>query len=180
MSNNKGTFVPTTSVWDVGPLLDVDVTSPQFKELLVRMYQNLNLMANVLNVKDTGYYTTLETECGQQYFPNPNNSSQTSKYRAGAFRSVYRIYIPIGTLPNNSTVSVPHGLNPTSSWMATRIFGAASDPINREYIPLPYSSASSVSDNIEINFDDTNVNVTTGSNRSNFTVSGVVLEYLQY
>jgi hypothetical protein len=34
----SGIFVPTTNVWDVSQIYEIDVTSPQFKELLVRLY----------------------------------------------------------------------------------------------------------------------------------------------
>jgi len=51
-----GSFVPTTNVWDPSEIYSVDVTSPRFKELLVRLYQNVNLIAVVLNTKDSGYY----------------------------------------------------------------------------------------------------------------------------
>ena len=42
-----GAYAPTTFIWDVEQLQHIEVTSPEFKELLVRLYQNLNLMANV-------------------------------------------------------------------------------------------------------------------------------------
>jgi hypothetical protein len=43
MPNNTadyGMFIPTTQVWDVSEIYSTEVTSPAFKELLVRLYQN--------------------------------------------------------------------------------------------------------------------------------------------
>src|ERR1700674_5791632 len=91
-----GAFVPTTNIWDVGQLQDVDINSPEFKELLIRLYQNLNLMALVINVKDTGYYVTNELVNGQLFFPNPNLNSTTTS--TPAFRQAFRILVNFGPL----------------------------------------------------------------------------------
>ena len=50
---DPGLYIPTTSVWDVSEIYSTDVTKPEFKELLVRMYQNLNNMAMATNNKDS-------------------------------------------------------------------------------------------------------------------------------
>lgn len=175
-ANQVGLFVPSTNVWDVSQLYSTEVTDPAFKELLVRLYQNVNLMAIALNIKDSGYYDTQEFVNGQLFFPNPANNSAMGK--AAVYRQVARLTIIFGALPNTATKSVPHGLTPNSSWTFTRIYGAASDTTGFNYIPLPYASPV-LANNIELNVDATNVNVTTGSNRSNFNVSYIILEYLK-
>ena len=76
-STQYGAFVPNTFIWDVQQLQQVDLNSPEFKELLVRLYQNLNLMANVINVKETGMYPLEEFNTGNSWFPNPANNSST-------------------------------------------------------------------------------------------------------
>ena len=70
-SSSSGTFIPTTQVWDVTEIKEVDVTKPEFKELLVRMYQNLNTMALTINNKESSFYDTQETVKGQAFFSNP-------------------------------------------------------------------------------------------------------------
>ena len=67
-----GSFIPTNYVWDVAQVYSTDVTSPEFKELLVRMYQNINNMILALNLKDTGIYNTSPFINSQVYFPNPS------------------------------------------------------------------------------------------------------------
>jgi hypothetical protein len=171
-----GSFVGTTNVWDVSSLYSIDVTSPAFKELLVRLYQNLNLISTVLNTKDTGYYDLQEFVNGQLWFPNPalNSNSTTNP----TYRQVLRKVINFGPLPNTATKSVPHNITCTKATTFTRIYGAASDTTGFNYIPLPYASPT-VANNIELLANGTNVTVITGSNRSNFNICYIVLEYLQ-
>lgn len=173
---NTGMFVPETYIWDIAQLQSIEVTSPAFKELLVRLYQNMNYIAIALNQKDTGVYPLAEFVNSQSWFPNPATSAATA--RQPAYRGDYRIVINFGQLPNNATTSVAHGLSPTTSWTFTRIWACASDPAGMNYIPIPFAS-NTAGDSIELSVDATNVNITTGSNRTNFTVCYVVLEYLK-
>ena len=175
-SAQYGSFVPTTNVWDVQRLYDVNVNSPEFKELLVRLYQNVNNIALILNIKDTGMYNTSEFVNGQLYFSNPSNNSSTAANPI--LRQVYRTVVNFGALPNTGTKSVPHGIITNNAMTFTRIYGAASDTTGLNYIPLPYASPTAAN-NIELNADSTNVNITTGSNRSNFNVTYIILEYLK-
>ena len=183
MANNpifSGAFVPTTNVWDVSQLYEIDVNSEAFKELLVRLYQNLNNISLVLNLKDTGYYLNQEFVNGQLYFPNTNLNSSTEQ--TSEFRQVWRLVINFGALPDftgSPTKSVPHGLTITPGVTFTRIYATASNTTGFEYIPIPYASPTAAN-SIEINVDATNVNIITGSNRSNFTICYVILEYLKF
>ena len=171
-----GQFLATTNVWDVSEIYSTEVTSPQFKELLVRLYQNINNQALSVNVKDSGLYDTTEFVNGQIYFSNPalNSTSTTTPTQ----RQVFRKVINFGALPNAASTSVAHDIAPTASFTFTRIYGSASDTIGLNYIPLPYASPVAA-DNIELNLDSTNVTIKTGSNRSNFNVVYVIVEYLK-
>lgn len=171
-----GAYNPTTNIWDVSQIYSVEVNSPEFKELLVRLYQNLNLLATLVNLKDTGYYDLQEFINGQQYFPNPALSSSTGTMPT--YRPVYRKVINFGTLPNTGTKSVAHGITCTTATSFTRIYATATDPVGFNYIPIPYASPTLIN-NIELNVDATNVNITTGSNRTAFTITYCILEYLQ-
>ena len=171
----SGIFVPTTNVWDVSQIYEIDVTSPQFKELLVRLYQNINNISVALNLKDSGYYITESFVNSQLFFPNPIYNSST--VATPGYRQVFRIVINFGALPNAGTKSVPHNIIVNSQYTFTRIYGTASDTTGFNYIPLPYASASGT-DNIELFVDGTNVTVITTTNRSNFNVTYIVLEYI--
>lgn len=177
LKNQIGAFIPTTDIYDViSNIYAEDVNSVEFKELLVRMYQNLNRQATILNMKDTGYYDVQEFVCGQVYFPNPGLSSQSST--APSYRQVYRKVINFGALPNTATKNVPHEITTTPNTTFTRIYGTATDPVGKNYIPLPYASPTAAN-NIELKANATNVTVITGTNRSAFTATYIVLEYIQ-
>jgi hypothetical protein len=175
--DNFGAFLPTTNVWDVSEIYQTDVSSPEFKELLVRLYQNLNNISLMVNIKDSAYYNTQEFVNGQVFFPNPVYTSGTTV--KPVLRPVYRLVINFGALPNAGTATVAHGLVINEGYTFTRIYGCASDPINFVYLPLPYASPTDV-DNIEVNVDATNVTIITGSDRTAFTTTYVILEYMKF
>lgn len=175
-TTNLGAFVPTTNVWDTSQLYEVDVKSDEFKELLVRLYQNINLIALNLNIKDTGYYVLEEFVNSQLYFPNPSLNSTTSS--APVYRQVFRTTVNFGALPNAATKSVAHNIVTDSHFSFTRIYGASTKNDQTSFIPLPYSS-STLNQNITLNVDAANVNITTAIDYSAYTLTYIVLEYLK-
>ena len=174
---NSGAYIQTTDILDAQLLYDLDVDSREFREVLVRIRTSLNKISVLLNLKDTGYYPRSEFVNGQSYFPNPLLSA-TGTSQTATYRQVYRLVINFGSLPNTATKSVAHGLTPDARWSFTRIYATASDTTSFAYIPIPYASPV-LADNIAINVDATNVNITTGSDRTNFDTCYVVLEYLK-
>ena len=178
-SNSFGSFIPTTNIWDTAEIFDVDINSIQFRELLVRLYQNINNIALVVNTKDTGIYTnTAPFVNGQTWFADPALTSVAASNRTTPTeRQVVRTVINFGALPNTATKSVAHNIICNASTTFTRIYATASDTTGFNYIPIPYASPV-LANNIEINVDATNVNITTGSNRTNFNICYVILEYL--
>lgn len=179
MANNQntpGAFLPTTAAWDVAQVYQTDVNAPEFKELLVRLYQNMNNMALVLNMKETGFYT-IDNEfiCGQNWFPNPSLNSSTTT--TATYRQAIRKVINFGTLPNNTTKSVPHNIVITPTVTFTRIYGAGSNP-STQFIPLPYVTSGNT-DGIQLDITATDVVMTTTGNYSSYTTSYVIVEYLK-
>ena len=174
--NQVGAFVPTSFIWDVQQLYQIEINSPEFKELLVRLYQNVENIASVLNIKDSGYYNTLEFVTGQLFFPNPLYNSQTAQ--TAIFRQVIRKTIIFGALPNTGTKSVAHGITVNAGTTWVNMWATATDTTGLTGLNIPYASPT-LANNVEIYPDATNVNIITGSNRSNYTICNVVLEYLQ-
>jgi hypothetical protein len=168
--NQYGAFLPTTFVWDVGSLYDLNVNSREFKELLVRLHEFVNLIALNVNVKDTGLYVLDEFVNGQTFFPNPQTSSQQP-------RQVYRSVYYCGPLPNATTKSIPHGLTINKGTTFTRIYGSASDTTALSYLPIPYVDLSG--NDIQLDVDSTNINITTGIDYSSYDIVYIVLEYLK-
>lgn len=178
---DSGSFIPTTFIWDVQRLHEIDVKSPEFKELLIRLYQNLNRMALSLNQKGTGLYPLIEFNTNKVFFPNPALTSITPQTPTD--RNVFRKVINFGALPNTGTKAVNHDIpfnTPAgaSTYSLTQLYGAASDQIGLNYIPLPYASPTAAQA-IELRATGTQVIVTTGSNRSAFTTCYIVIEYIR-
>lgn len=168
--SNAGLYLPTNFIWDINLLQDTKLDSPQFKELLVRLYQNINSMCLAINLKDSAYYTQEEFLNGQVFFPNPSaNRGQ---------RQAFRTTINFGQLPNNGVISIAHNINIGAPFSFTRIYGAASNQTGNSYIPLPYASSNGT-DNIQLDVDATNVSITTTADYSAYTITYVVLEYLK-
>lgn len=173
---NPGLFISTTFGVDVSRLQEIDVSSGEFKELLVRLYQDLNKMALALNLKDSGYYALQEFVNGQVY---PPNAQAIAGNAPNPNRQVFRTLVEFGALPNAGSKSVAHGIDITTSFIFTRIYGAASDKTGRNYLPLPYASPT-LNQNISLSVDATNVTVVTGINRTAYTDTWIVLEYIKY
>lgn len=170
-----GQFVPTTQVWDVSDIYSMDVKSPEFKELIVRLYQNIGNVTQVINNKDTGVYNTAEFLCGQIYFPNPNPIAG----QPNDFRQVYRKVIQCGALLNTATKTVAHGITITPGLFFTRIYGTTKDPVANRWLPLPFTSPGALAGAIELWVDGANVTIITGSDRTMYTQTNVILEYLK-
>jgi hypothetical protein len=164
---DTGSFIPTTSIFDVGLLYDVEVNSPEFKELLVRLYQNVNNIAIVLNTKDSAFYLTEEFNTGQVWF-NPG-SFDYNQARPG-----YREVVNVGPFGPGATV-VPHSLAIDSNWKFTQIKGAASDTVNLLYYPFNYSGPNY----LNAYADGTNINIDNNTGVT-FTDAYIILEYLKY
>jgi hypothetical protein len=146
----------TTSVWDP--------------------YQNLNLMANVLNAKETGNYNnSFPTNCSQQWFANPVNNSSTMA--RGQQRPVFRTVINFGALPNATKKSIPHYIVCNGETTFTRIYGVASNTTGLKYIPLPFVDVTGTNP-VQLDVDSTNVNVTTITNLTAYNVCYLILEYI--
>lgn len=158
---NTGSFIPTTFIWDVSTIASMDVTSPEFKELLIRLYQNVNNVAQSLNTKDTGYYTNDEFNTGIQLF-NPATTDPLQN------RPVYRIIIDTGALAAGIK-NVAHNLTTGTTWQFVSIRGAATDTVGGNYYPLPHPLISVRVDNVNVIINNTSGVV--------FDKSLVILEY---
>ena len=170
-----GSQLPTTAVMDVTNLKGKDLGSAEFKEFIVRLTQRLNDIAIVVNNKESSFYSENEYYVSNQYFSDPALSSVTS--RTPQLRGVYRKVIDFGALPDTATKSVAHGITLGAGSIFTHIYATATDP-NISYIPIPYASPT-LANNIAITVDPVNVNITTGTNRTTYTIVYVVLEYIK-
>lgn len=168
-----GAYLPTTYIFDISDIQNIDVNSSEFKELIVRLYLNINNMLQILNIKDTGQYFLTTINTGQVFF-NVNNDFNM-------LRSIFRTVVNFGALPNNTTKSVSHNIpNLGTTWSLVR-FDCESTKPNTIAIDIPGWDPTNfpTSQNpIMITFDPTNVNITTTSNMSAWTITWVTLEFI--
>lgn len=176
-SGGPGVYLQTTQIWDVDEIREVDVTKPAFKELLVRMYQNLNTMALSINNKESAFYDLSETVKGQSFFPNQAHDSTTAT--RPEMRQVFNKVVNFGALPNAAIKTVAHGIAVNTGYTFTRIYGCATDPIGLVAIPLPYVDPAVLANGILLSVGAANVTITTAADYSAYTVSYVVLEYIK-
>jgi len=170
-----GSYIPTTQVWDLGELQQTDVTNPKFKELLVRLYQQVGNITQVINDKDTGIYDPREFVCGQTYFPNPDASISGAP---DTRRQVYRKVINFGALPNAAPLAVAHDIPVNESYALTRLYGSTTDPVAKIFLPLPYVDAAGA--NIALYADDTNIYIDTlAADYSAYIITYIVMEYIK-
>jgi len=169
-SSEYGAFLNTTQVWDVSNVYAVENISPQLKELLVRMYQNLNIMAQVINVKTTGQFPLMETVDSNTWFPNPLNNSSTAAAPEERQEMQKTFYL-------TSLATFNHGITVTPNTTFTAFRGMANDTVGNNYYPLPWPSAAGLT-NIEIKVNATQVVITNNSGIT-FNKSYLVLYYLQ-
>lgn len=166
----EDTLLPTSYFFEIELL---ERNSPEFKTFIRELQSTFTDMAERINLKDIGTYYTQETINGQTFFPDRTN-------RKIEPRPVYRTVVNFGALPHTGTTNVAHGITfpVPNSYTFTRIYGAATDPATPEYIPLPYASPIAAN-NISVSVGPVNVTITTGSDRSAFTTSYVILEYIK-
>lgn len=143
----------------------------------IKLRQYLNDSSVSLNSKENGFYFQEEVPTGRQFIP----LFSTSKSQNVQYRPVYRTVVDFGSLPNTAAKSVAHGLTTTQNYSLVNIYGAATDPAAATMtsgIALPFSSPV-LANNIALEMNATNIIITTGSNRTAYTRTFVVLEYIK-
>jgi hypothetical protein len=167
-------FLPTTQIYDVEDLRDMDVNSPEFKELLVRLYMYTSNSASAINSREVGLYYPIEVLTGGTFFPDSGLTGE----RAVEGRSIFRQVIDFGALPNAGAKTVAHNIAGAASMKLVRMYGGATDPATPSFLPLPFASTT-LNQNIQLEAGTTNVTITTGINRTAYTDTFVVMEYLK-
>jgi hypothetical protein len=131
--------------------------------------------ASIINVKQNGQFETTELLSGQFWF-NPLVTQQSRQPRYG-YRQVYSF----GAIAAGATLTIAHGIVIVAgeTLFFTAIRGSCLTAVP-DWRPIPYSSATLVTNQIEIRADATNIYIINGSTAPNITSGVVVLEYLKY
>ena len=141
--------------------LSIELPEDQ-KDLRVRLNDLYQKIANTVNTKEGGLYVPEEKVSGSQYF-DPKNTQKN--------KNVYRMTVDFGSLPNATSKSVPHNIQGWNlNFRLTRSYGASTDPEALEAIPIP-------NDGILLEINQTDVTITTTTDRTAFSDTTVVIEY---
>lgn len=148
------------------------------EEFRTRMIQVINDMCISINSKESGWYSDESTITGEKVLPTYSKNLEGSQ--SVYYRTVRRKCIFTGSLPNNSTKSIPHSIQFPKKSVGWRIWGCASEIDGNEelqrFIHLPHAHPSALNA-IAISCNRNNIDITTGTNRTNFNFSFVVVEY---
>lgn len=176
-NQNQGQFVPTSRVWDNAQINSLETGTPNFKQLIVSLHQDIGLISIQLNKKDSGRFDVNARLTGSEWFnPDPSNIQQV--------RTEYRKVINFGAL-GAATKSVAHGINmgngATTTFQLVDMWATATKKsLPFSALPIPYASSTAVINNIELSMDATNVTISNGIDRSAYTSCTVVIEYLLF
>ena len=164
-----GAFIPTTDIFQ----------ADDPKQMLIQLRQAFNDVANVLNIKDSGFYVETEFVNGQLWF----KPTVPLVGKEPNFRQVFRKVIDCGALPNAGVKNVAHGITTNQNFSFTRIYGVSTDPAAatvNSAIPLPYINVAAPADSVQLSVTATNVVLTTTTaNYVNYITTYVVLEYIK-
>lgn len=155
--NSVTAFLPTTEVFPEDQ-----------SQLLIKHTDVYTSQANAINLREIGQFETVELLNGQQFF----NAASTQQKRF-AYRKVFSI----GAIAAGGTSITAHGLtgNPLNF---THIYGTCITNVV-DYRPIPYASATLVTDQIQINVGVANINIVNGATAPAITSAIIVLEYLK-
>lgn len=131
------------------------------------------LTASIVNVKEIGIYDLSETLTAQQWFSTQTQTGGNIRKERFTYRKVFdMVALNSG---NIGAVTVAFAHNIPQLVIPTRIFGTAT-AIGPFYIPLPYTS--NTGNDIEIWFDQTNVNLINNYG-ANLQQCYITIEYLK-
>lgn len=154
-----------------------DAVPEKWQDARPFIVEQLKKISNAVNIREIGWFLDEELLSGKAFIPGLNNAATDGTSQQ--FRQVFRKVVDFGPLPNAGIKSVPHGISVTADFSLTFLCGAATDPIGLTSIAIPHASSTALANNVAIVLDATNVNITTGVNRSNFTRCFVTIEYIQ-
>lgn len=154
-----------------------DAVPDKWEEARPFIVEQLKKLANAVNIREIGWFLDEELLSGKAFIPGVNAMSNGATSQL--YRQVLRKVIDFGALPNAATKSVPHGITFDNNFTLTFLGAYATNPSSRLALPIPYVDPNTLANGIQINMSATNINITTGSDRTNYTRCFVTIEYLQ-
>lgn len=150
-----------------------DPLPTEWQEAQNALVERFTRYAEAINAKEIGWYYDTEVDTGKKFIPVSNSATSNN------WRTIFRMVVDTGGLPNTTTKSVSHGITVDDNFTLIKLWGSATKPTSSySALPLPYAS-STLNDNISINMDATNINIITAKDYTAYTKSYVIAEYIQ-
>jgi hypothetical protein len=130
---------------------------------------------NAINAREIGFFLDQELLSGKSFIPGLNIVTDGGSTQQ--FRTILRIVVDFGPLPNAGVKTVPHGITFDANFTLIQLWASATDPTNLTAIPIPFVSSTIAPVQIFINATD--IVITTTSNLSTYTRCFVFIEYIQ-
>lgn len=162
------TYNPQNSL---GPFIATSTFFPDefssFREKFLELYRDLS---NSVNTREVGIYDLVEFLTGENWFTSGNPQVK---------RKTYRTVYELGATAAGAATNIAHGITGVGTTTTfTHIYGACvtAAPDNR---PIPFASATVVTDQIQVLVTGVNIIVTNGATAPNITSGYIILEYLK-
>lgn len=122
-------------------------------------YEGTNIPTGWEQVDEVPAYSTTETVCGTWIDGKP----------------IYRKVINCGALPNTSTKNIAHGISNIDTVVLFQT--VAKSPSANVWLSLPATNPVNVVYHVAIHITNTNIVITAGDNKSNYTQTYAIIEY---
>lgn len=154
-----------------------DVVPEKWEDARPFLVEQLKRITNAVNIREIGWFLDEELLSGKSFIPGLNNvlNAGTSQQ----YRQILRKVIDFGTLPNAGVKTVAHNITVDNNFTLVSMWACATDSLAFLSLTIPYATPVALNQNIALNMDATNVIITTGTNRTNFTRCFVTCEYIQ-
>lgn len=155
-----------------------DVVPENWEDARPFFVEQLKKVSNAINIRAVGFYLDEELLTGKAFIPGVTLASAEAD--SDSFRSIIRKVVDIGALPAAGTKLVPHGITVDANFTLVQMYGASTDPVNLLSIPLPFVEVNVPALlGVQLLLDSTNIQISVGSNRSQYTRGYIVIEYMQ-
>jgi hypothetical protein len=155
--NSLGPFLPTSFF-----------LTNDYDQSYIRLQAILTEMALKVNKREVSIYSSIEVPTGQAWDPrNPG----------GIDRQTFRkVFLLSGTIAAGATQTFAHNI--TGATFFSKIYGTATTNVI-DYRPIPYASATLITDQISLTTTSANVVIVNGATAPAITSCCVVLEYFK-
>lgn len=162
------TFNPTNSL---GPFISTSTFFPdEFDEFRIKFLELYRDLSNAVNTREVGIFDLVEFLTGENWFTSGNPQIK---------RKTYRKVFELSATAAGATNTFAHGITGVGTTTTfTHIYGAAvtSAPDNR---PIPFASATVVTDQIQVLVTGANIVVTNGATAPNIVSGFIITEFLK-